>query len=103
MAYFTKDFTKFLKDLEKNNNREWFNENKKRYEESVKEPFYNFIDEMIMRINAIDNNVAIQPKDAIFRIYKDVRFSKDKLPYKTQVSAVISPGGRKDMTNQVCI
>ncbi|MBU2494100.1 MAG: DUF2461 domain-containing protein [Bacteroidetes bacterium] len=97
MSHFTKDFIKFLKDLSKNNNREWFNENKKRYESSVKEPFFNFIDEMITRINMDDPSVTIEPKDAIFRIYKDVRFSKDKSPYKTQASAVISPGGRKDL------
>ena len=99
MSHFTKDFIKFLKDLSKNNNREWFNENKTRYEALVKEPFFNFIDEMITRINMDDPTVTIEPKDAIFRIYKDVRFSKDKLPYKTQASAVISPGGRKDLVN----
>ena len=99
MSHFTKDFIKFLKDLSKNNNREWFNENKKRYETHVKEPFFNFIDEMITRINMDDPSVAIEPKDAIFRIYRDVRFSKDKSPYKTQVSAVISPGGRNDLMN----
>lgn len=99
MSHFTKEFIKFLKDLSKNNNRDWFNDNKKRYETHVKEPFFNFVDEMITRINIDDPNVAIEPKDAIFRIYRDVRFSKDKSPYKTQVSAVISPGGRKDMVN----
>lgn len=99
MSHFTKDFIKFLKDLSKNNNREWFNESKKRYESSVKEPFFNFIDEMITRINMDDPSVAIEPKDAIFRIYRDVRFSNDKSPYKTNVSAVISPGGRKDLVN----
>lgn len=99
MSHFTKEFIKFLKDLSKNNNREWFNENKKRYENSVKEPFFNFVDEIITRINMDDPSVAIEPKDAIFRIYRDVRFSKDKSPYKTQASAVISPGGRKDLVN----
>ena len=99
MSHFTKDFIKFLKDLSKNNNREWFNENKKRYEASVKDPFYNFVDELITRINIDDPRVTIEPKDAIFRIYRDVRFSKDKSPYKTQASAVISPGGRKDLVN----
>ena len=99
MSHFTKDFIKFLKDLSKNNNRDWFNENKKRYETSVKEPFFNFIDEIITRVNMDDSSVAIEPKDAIFRIYRDVRFSKDKSPYKTHASAVVSPGGRKDFGN----
>ena len=50
------------------------------------------------RIKEEDDSIALTPKDAIFRIYKDVRFSKDKLPYKTYVSAIISEGGRKNFT-----
>ena len=99
MSHFSKELIKFLKDLSKNNNREWFAENKKRYDEFVKEPFFNFIDELITRMNMDDPSIAIEPKDAIFRIYRDVRFSNDKSPYKDHVSAVISPGGRKDLTN----
>ncbi|MBU0560228.1 MAG: DUF2461 domain-containing protein [Bacteroidetes bacterium] len=98
MSYFTHDFIQFLKDLSNNNNRDWFNENKKRFENSVKLPFENFIQEMIHRIHEDDEEINLTTKDAVFRIYKDARFSKDKLPYKTYASAVISPGGRKDFT-----
>ncbi len=98
MKYFNQDFIDFFKELSNNNNRDWFNENKQRYIESVKDPFYFFIEELIHEIHDDDKSINITPKEAIFRIYKDVRFSKDKLPYKTTASAIISPGGRKDFT-----
>jgi uncharacterized protein (TIGR02453 family) len=98
MAYFTKDTLQLLRQLKKNNNREWFNENKPRYTEHVKEPFEAFIGELIEALSPYFDSLAITPKDAIFRIYRDVRFSKDKTPYKTKVSAIISPGGRKNRT-----
>ncbi|MGD8779730.1 MAG: DUF2461 domain-containing protein [Ignavibacteria bacterium] len=98
MPYFTKDFFKFFKDLEKNNNREWFNENKKRYEELVKKPFEVFIRDVINVFAIDDPLITIEPKDAIFRIYRDIRFSPNKAPYKTHAAAVVSRGGRKDFT-----
>jgi len=98
MTYFTKEFIKFFKELEKNNEREWFHANKKRYEEHAKKPFESFVALMIDRMQAIDPTIVITPKDAIFRIHRDVRFSKDKSPYKVQVSGIISKGGRKDMS-----
>ncbi len=98
MSHFTKEFQTFFKELEKNNNREWFHANKKRYEAYVKKPFEEFIALMIDKLQAFDPAIVITPKDAIFRIHRDVRFSKDKSPYKVQVSAIISKGGRKDMS-----
>lgn len=97
MSYFTKEFLDFFKGLSKNNNREWFNDNKKVYTEKVKEPFEQFIEDLIQRASMINPALAITPKEATFRIYRDVRFSKDKRPYKEHVSAVIAPGGRKEM------
>ena len=99
MAYFTKDVLKFLKDLDKNNNRDWFNANKDRYVEHIKEPFEAFIQVMIDEMQKLDRNVLITPKDAIFRIYRDTRFSKDKTPYKTYISAIVSGGGRKNRSS----
>lgn len=85
----------FLKKLKKNNNREWFNANKKLYEDA-KYDFEIFIFEMIQKIAEFDESVSgLEPKDCMFRIYKDVRFSKDKLPYKTNMGASINKGGRK--------
>ena len=57
---------------------------------------YNFVDEMIGRINAVEPDVILQPKDAVTRINRDIRFSKDKTPYNTHMGAVISSAGRKD-------
>lgn len=96
MAWFTADLDQFFKDLAKQNNKEWFDANRKRYEKSVKEPFKAFVGEAIERIAKKDPSVTIEPKDAIFRINRDIRFSKDKTPYKLNVSAIISPAGRKD-------
>ena len=98
MKYFNQDYIDFFSELNKNNNRDWFNQNKQRYIESVKDPFYHFIEVLIHEMHDDDNSINITAKEAIFRIYKDVRFSKDKLPYKTTTSAIISPGGRKDFT-----
>ena len=95
MAYFTVDFIDYFKELSANNNREWFNDNKKRYENSVKKPFNAFVQEMIDQMQADDHRVVITPRDAIFRINRDIRFSADKTPYKTHMSAVISAGGKK--------
>lgn len=98
MAWFTKEYEKFFKELSANNNREWFTDNKKRYEQHVKKPFNEFVGDLILHIQKYDKDCRIEPKDAVFRIYRDIRFSKDKTPYKTRMSAIISSGGRKNMS-----
>jgi uncharacterized protein (TIGR02453 family) len=95
MQYFTKDFLDFFKELKKNNNRDWFNENKKIFKELVEKPWVNFVEAVIDQVSAIDPTIKMTAKEGVFRIYKDTRFSKDKTPYKTQMSAVIAEGGRK--------
>jgi uncharacterized protein (TIGR02453 family) len=85
----------FLKELNDNNNREWFNENKKWFQQANND-FHIFIDQLIEQIVTFDPTVAgISAKDCVFRIYRDVRFSKDKSPYKTHFGALIGQGGRK--------
>lgn len=98
MAWFTDEFETFLSELKGNNNREWFLANKKRYDRFVKQPFEAFVAELILRMQHYDPECRIQPKDAIFRINRDIRFSIDKTPYKTMMSAVIGSGGRKSTT-----
>jgi uncharacterized protein (TIGR02453 family) len=98
MAWFTPDFNRFFKDLAANNNKEWFDAERPRYLRAVKEPFERFTAEMIARVAKLDPQVRIAPKDAIFRINRDVRFSKDKSPYKLNRSALITAGGRKAMS-----
>lgn len=85
----------FISDLTLNNNRDWFNTHKNRYLEAL-EIFRGFAGEMLAGISAFDPSVGnLEPKDTIFRIYKDVRFSRDKLPYKTHFGCWMARGGRK--------
>lgn len=95
MAHFNKSFIDFFKQLAINNTTQWFDENRKTYETSVKTPFKLFVDEMITRIKEHQPEINISASDAISRINKDIRFSKDKTPYNTHVSANISSLGRK--------
>jgi uncharacterized protein (TIGR02453 family) len=97
-APFTPDFLQFYRDLAANNDRDWFHSNKTRYEHSVKQPFEHFIERLIVEMRKVDPAIDIGTKDAIFRINRDVRFSKDKTPYKLCSSAVIARGGKKDTT-----
>lgn len=87
----------YLTDLSANNNREWYHANKKRYEES-REKILFLTDVIINEIRKFDHEIpALSPKDCVFRIFRDVRFSKDKRPYKTNFGAFIAKGGRKSM------
>ena len=77
-----KEILQFLTELSANNNREWFAENKARYQECYAQ-FVAFSAEYIRRLSELDSSLAVlQPKDCIWRIYRDVRFSHDKRPYK---------------------
>lgn len=85
----------FLNKLKKNNNRNWFSANKQLYEEA-KNDFEFFVADLIDSIAQFDETViGLEPKQCTFRIYKDTRFSKDKIPYKTNFGAAINQGGRK--------
>ncbi len=85
---------KFLKDLARNNNREWFEKNKARYNE-IKEDFEVFVSALLNDMIEFDSSLAgLNPKKLIFRIYRDVRFSKDKSPYKKNLSAAFSSEGK---------
>lgn len=85
----------FLNALKENNNRDWFHANKSKYKMAHKE-VENLLNVLIPEIRKFDKSIdLLAPKDCLFRIYRDVRFSKDKRPYKTNVGAVISRGGRK--------
>jgi uncharacterized protein (TIGR02453 family) len=86
----------FFSELSKNNNKVWFDENRKTYEKEVKQPFKDLVEEMISRIQVYEPEVQIKPSQAIMRINKDIRFSKDKTPYNTHVAANISKYGKKD-------
>ncbi|HLP93490.1 MAG TPA: DUF2461 domain-containing protein [Saprospiraceae bacterium] len=91
------DLLQFLYELSQNNNRDWFEKNKKRYEATVKKPFEQLVAALIARLQNIEPGFHIQPKDCIHRIYRDTRFSQDKTPYKTHVSAVFTSRGKQTM------
>lgn len=84
----------FLAELAENNNRDWFQANKSRYEKEVKKPLEQFVESLIDHMQEWDPRILITPRDAIFRINRDTRFSADKSPYKTNVGALISPLGK---------
>ena len=85
----------FLNELRKNNNREWFNDNRNLYEDAKKE-VEDLINTLIPGIYSFDPDIGtLAAKRCVFRIFRDVRFSKDKSPYKTNFGGFISKGGRK--------
>jgi uncharacterized protein (TIGR02453 family) len=76
---------KFIKDLKSNNNRDWFTENKPRYQNDVVEPLLLFMDELKPKLHKVTPHILVKPKahnGSMFRIYRDTRFSKNKDPYK---------------------
>ena len=90
-----KELFKFLKELRENNNREWFKENKARYDALNKE-YIDTVQKIIDKVAAFDSEIAgLEAKSCVYRIYRDVRFSHDKSPYKTHFGAYMTGlGGR---------
>jgi uncharacterized protein (TIGR02453 family) len=87
----------FLSELRVNNNKEWFDQNRGRYEESRKKVL--FLTELVIHeVSKFDDEIGgLTAKDCVFRIFRDVRFSNDKTPYKTNMGSFIARGGRKSM------
>jgi len=93
----TKEVFDFLKELKVNNTRDWFIENKKRYEQQ-KKTVESFITSLIDGVHSFDSEITgITYKDCMFRINRDIRFSLDKSPYKTNMGGFIAKGGRNSM------
>lgn len=98
MSQIQKNSLKFLKQLAANNNKPWFDANRPDYE-AAKANFIEFIGELITKMGAIDSGVAgLEAKKTVFRINRDVRFSKDKSPYKNNFGATLSMGGKNMQT-----
>ena len=88
---------KFLKDLSKNNNKPWFESHRKQYE-NAKNDFAGFVQSIIHAHSKKDPSIAhLKAKDCMFRINRDVRFSKDKSPYKNNMGAYLNKGGKKSV------
>jgi uncharacterized protein (TIGR02453 family) len=89
-AYFSPALFTFLRELKKNNNREWFQANKARYESEVRDPMLRFIADFADPLRLISRHFVADPRPvngSLFRIYRDTRFSRDKSPYKTAAAA----------------
>lgn len=85
----------FFRELKENNHKEWFDENRPRYE-LVKKDYHALVKKILDIIQEFDPRVAdLEIKDCTFRINKDIRFSKDKSPYKTHLAIVVNPFGKK--------
>jgi uncharacterized protein (TIGR02453 family) len=84
---FPRDGIDFMKRLKRNNNRPWFEKHKEEYETSVKLPIQSLIVALQPHFERFAPEFDIHPKKSLFRIYRDVRFSKDKTPYKTHAAA----------------
>lgn len=99
-AYFSPSTFTFLRDLKENNDRDWFNANKNRYEEHVREPSMSFIADFVPHLASISPHFVADPRPvggSMFRIHRDVRFSKDKSPYKTHIGLQFRHADGKDV------
>jgi uncharacterized protein (TIGR02453 family) len=97
---FPQDFFSFLREIKKNNQRAWFEANKPRFRDSVQAPMSTFISAMAPRLAKISRNFTADPRPnggSMFRIYRDVRFSKDKRPYKEHAACHFRHAMGKDV------
>ena len=97
---FKKSTIRYLRELEKNNNREWFELNKQRYEDDVREPALAYIEAMAPHLAKISDCFVASPKKvggSLMRVYRDMRFSKDKIPYKTNIGIQVRHMAGKDV------
>ena len=89
-AYFGPELFTFLRQLKKNNNREWFQMNKGRYESNVRDPMIRFIADFAQPLHGISSHFKADPRPqggSLYRVYRDTRFSRDKSPYKIIAAA----------------
>ena len=92
-----KDLIDFLRDLERNNNREWFQENRAWYDQT-RSRWNDFCQELIAEVGKYDDDIArLTVRDCTYRINRDTRFSKDKSPYKTHLGVFMAKGGKRSM------
>jgi uncharacterized protein (TIGR02453 family) len=90
----SKDTLQFLEDLKANNNRDWFLENKKRYE-AVKKDYQQLVTDLLDAMKPMDPSLEmLEVKNCTFRINRDIRFSKDKTPYKSHLGVWLSSGAK---------
>ncbi len=97
---FSTDTLKFLNELASNNNRQWFDRNRQRYEDEVREPAFDYIRSMEKPIADISPNFVVAAKKtggSLMRVFRDIRFSKDKTPYKTNIGIQFRHAAGRDV------
>ena len=94
MAYFTKEYLDFFQELEQNNSKIWFDNNRKRYENIVRKPMIALVEDVVSSMQKYDDSFNPDPKKCLGRINRDIRFSKDKTPYNAHFFAHITKGTR---------
>jgi uncharacterized protein (TIGR02453 family) len=92
-AGFSPEALRFLRQLKRNNRRSWFLKNKETYEHQIKAPMIRMVQILNTELERFAPEMITEPKRAIYRIYRDIRFSSDKSPYKTHVAAQFAPRG----------
>ena len=91
----TPKYSEFFQQLAQNNHTDWFHAHKGDYEQYVKKPFIELLGELIPELLTMEPEISSDPKKALFRINRDIRFSADKSPYNTIMKAGFSAGGKK--------
>lgn len=91
----TEDYINFFNELANNNNKEWFDEHRSEYENEIRKPFIELVESLIPGVMELEPSVLPDAKKSLFRINRDIRFSKDKTPYNTLMKSGLSPGGKK--------
>ncbi len=96
MRYFTKNTVDFWRGLAANNTKSWFDDNRQKYEEHLREPYRRLAADLVHEIRDREPEYEIEPKQATYRINRDVRFSEDKTPYKTELGITIGRTQKHD-------
>ncbi|MEM7573946.1 MAG: DUF2461 domain-containing protein [Bacteroidota bacterium] len=91
----TKDYQRFFRELAANNSKAWFQANRPFFEQSVKAPFLALISQLLPQLQLLEPDIPSSPKATLFRINRDLRFSKDKTPYHLLMKASFVPHGKK--------
>jgi uncharacterized protein (TIGR02453 family) len=86
MSYFSKSSLQFFRGLARHNEKPWFERHREEYEREVREPMAELVREMDLRMGRFAPEMVGDPKRSVFRLYRDIRFSKDKSPYKTHAA-----------------
>lgn len=96
MTFFSDESAAFWRALAKNNNKAWFDKNRKTYEQCLKAPYSALAEALVEQLKELEPEYTIEPKQAVYRINRDVRFSADKTPYKTELPITVGRSQKHD-------